>query len=208
MPIDHKDEYATLRQETLDRFGRIHDTSKYGVAGFVAVLGYYYSHNELDHTLILFVLQLLVSLIGLSALSQYHGIYRLSTYIAVISEKDSKARWHRMIRSYEDYSLQCKLTSGIKWGTDCVMLSCLIFSLSIIGLGVTFLKAGYTEFIPLDKTLKFLFFLLCCIIFTGNIFIGYFLGWRGTKNFRKKTEKEWKQYCIDFGTEKFPDPYE
>ncbi len=97
MTIDLKDEYATLRQEMLERFDRIHDTAKYGIGAFIAFLSYYFT-TDFDDFIALTILQLLVALVGAYVLRLYRSIYTVGTYIAIVIEGNSKAKWHRMSR--------------------------------------------------------------------------------------------------------------
>lgn len=221
MPIDHKDEYATLRQEMLERFARIHDTAKYGVGGFIAILGFYYAHiGNIDHAFVLLILLALNILIGLSALSHSRAIYSLGTYMAVISEKNSKARWHRMIRHYSDYlkkygkDIQKEYTwrdklvvFGRKRGVDPTMVSILTFALPFFGFVAVYLKAKcWNAIVPCDF-IHICLFLLICLTTILSLIITCLL-WFGMGRFTEKTEDNWKRYYKDFGTEKFPDPYE
>ena len=221
MSIDHKDEYPTLRQEVLERFERIHDTAKYGVGGFVAVLGFYYSRDNLDHAFVLLILQSLVILIGLSALGHSRAIYSLGTYMAVISEKDSnKARWHRMIRHYSDYVekygeeiqkeyawLDKLMVLGRKRGVDPTMVSIMTFVLPFFGFVAVYLKAEcWNAIVPCDF-IHICLFVLICLAYISSLIITCTL-WFGMGRFTKNTAEGWKRYCNDFGTEKFPDPYE
>ena len=60
MPIDGSDEYKTLRDEMMQRFERIHDTMKYGLGAFIALLAYYHSGAAtLDDGIALSLFQLL-----------------------------------------------------------------------------------------------------------------------------------------------------
>ena len=150
MPIDFKDEYATLRQEMLECFSRIHDTAKYGTGAFIGFLSYYYVyHDDVDVFIALIVSQLLVALIGIPSLCLYHSIYDKGTYIMVIIEKNSEAKWHGMSRRLSDFGKERNKTKGFwqwpfpfgkRWGEDSAQLAILLIFLTLTGLGVVFLR--------------------------------------------------------------------
>lgn len=103
MAIDFEDEYASLRQEMLEGFERIHDTGKYGIGAFIAFLAYYYESLNFSNFLALVVFQLLVLLMGVYARRVYQSIYVVGTYIAFVIEKTNGVRWHRMSRSIGEF---------------------------------------------------------------------------------------------------------
>ena len=50
MSIKDPEEYATLRQEMLERFERIHDTAKHGTGAYLAFLAFYYTDPSNSRT--------------------------------------------------------------------------------------------------------------------------------------------------------------
>ena len=219
MNIDFKDEYATLRQEMLGQFERIHDTTKYGIGGFILFLSYYWHDHSSGGTFALLVLQFIVLLIGLYVLKLYRSIYIKGAYIAIVIEGTTRPRWHRMSRSVDKYlsgghiKKQCWVKKqldrlpypiGERWGSDSAQYSIIILFLCVSAIFAVVLLADLSAFITRLlqswRPLSFLFIGLSFILIVLNLFIIYRL-W-----FMDDTEK-WKEYCNDFGGEKFPDPY-
>ena len=217
MNIDFKDEYATLRQEMLNSFERIHDTAKYGIGAFIAFLAFYYSElNFNNDALALLILQLIVLLMGISFLRLFQSVYVEGTYIALIIENGPDAKWHRMSRSYNYYikdkgkeKWQDKLPFpvGKRWGADSAQYSFIILILTIIALSAVYSKTNVDlwAFLISLKFLTNLIIFINLVLLSLNIIIFYKLLW-GMKNFREDTDKIWKEYYNDFGR-KFKDPY-
>jgi hypothetical protein len=219
MCVDFKDEYATLRQEMLERFGRIHDTGKYGIGAFIAFLSYYYTHPNFDDSTALIIFQLLVALMGFSCLNLYRHIYRIGTYIAFVIEKTGGVRWHRMSRSLDNYKKKFEIVNifnkskrllpfplGTRWGEDPAQLALLLLILMVIGLGAVFSKiTTLSEFLPLC-TSQWYFLVITIVVFTCNVIVIYKLLW-GMRNYKDNIVKTWKKYNKKFGTQEFPDPY-
>ena len=211
MTIDFKDEYATLRQEMLERFDRIHDTAKYGTGAFIVFLSYYYTNPDFDNLLALTILQLIVALIGLASLRLYQSIYVAGTYIAVIIEDKSEAKWHRMSRQVDSYEEKNKKNKwirllpfplGKRWGADSAQLAILLITLMLIGFGAVFLKA--TTFQPLCA-LQCFFLLIVLFLSVCNAIAVYQLWW-GMRNFMQNCAETWKKYRRSFGSD-FADTY-
>ncbi len=214
MNIDFKDEYATLRQGILERFGRIHDTAKYGTGAFIAFLSYYYMNPGFDNFIALIILQLLVVLIGMSSLRLYQSIYVVGTYIAVIIERDSKAKWHRMSRQLDCYekkqnenkwTMASPFPLGKRWGGDSAQIAIFLTTLTVLGFGAVFSRANsLLAFLP--SCASELFFLIFVgILFVCNMIIVYQLWW-GMRNFMNKSVEVWKKYRSSFGND-FSDKY-
>lgn len=219
IPIDHKDEYASLRQEMLERFARIHDTAKYGIVGFIAIIGFYYSRGDaLDPTFVLLILQSLVILIGFSTFGQYQLIFTLGAYIAVVIEKkSSKARYHMMNRFYKEY-LEDNANQKEKWWnkllppwwsknwyTDPLSISYLILVLPVFGGFAVYLKTGCWNVFVSDSFHIFLF-IISIFTFGFNMYMFYKLRW-GMIKFKKETTDDWWRYSEVFDPNKFPNGY-
>ena len=214
MTIDYKDEYGTLRQEMLERFDRIHDSMKYGTGAFIAFLSYYYATSEFSNYIALIILQLLVSLIGVCSLRHYQSIYRTGTYVAIIIEENSEAKWHRMSRQLDSYwksinkdKWTCDLPFplGKRWGADSTMLAILLIILAIIG-GVT--VALRVESLPAFQSLQvfhWICLLLIGFLLINNVIIIYQLSW-GMRKFMDNEVEAWKKYSLSFGND-FADRY-
>lgn len=229
MAIDFKDEYATLRQEMLERFGRIHDTAKYGTGAFIAFLSYYYKVGRFDdYFFALVTFQLLVALIGLSALRLYQSIYDIGSYIAAIIEQDSEGRYHRMNRQRRDYerdvgkrrwTYSLPFPLGKRWGGDSAQFAILLVALTLIGLFAVLskndnLKTLFCPFCAYEalkcllflRSSEILVFTFIVILLTCNVMVIYKLWW-GMKKFMTEKDEMWKQYKKAFGTREFPDKY-
>jgi len=221
IPINHKDEYSTLRQEILQRFERIHDISKYGIGGFIAFISFYFSSElfevikPLDNLLALLIMQLIVALMGLSLLNSYQRIYSIGTYIAVIIETGKEGKWHRMSRGYPDYLVKKKLIKGRekcfypigeKWGTDSATLSFILFALIWVSFLTVWLKVKcFNAFIPSDISHWIVFFIM---LFFIGINIVIFCKLLGIQEYRKKLEERWIEYSKDFDKKDgFSDPF-
>ncbi len=213
MSVDRKDEYATLRQEMLERFERIHDTAKYGIGAFIAFISFYLAYSDFDNIVALLIMLSIVTLMALSALNNYQLIYTQGTYIAVIVEEGSDAKWHRMSRSYDDYLNKLRKMTwwekwpfpiGLRWGADSTQFSYLAIALTFLSFGAVYLKTSFQAFTPSDLAHCF-FFVFICFLFVTNVILIYKLSW-GMQNFRKKTENRWKDYRENFG-KKFEDFY-
>jgi len=214
MNIDFKDEYATLRQEMLDRFGRIHDTVKYGIGAFILFLSYYYGKDEFDNFIALAILQLFVTLIGVYSLRLYQSIYTIGTYIAIIMEKASGVRWHRMSRNIDKYKIMERdgnkggtTKTSKRWLSDSSSFAVLLVALMFIGFCAVFLKAQIRLSELRELCIPQLVRCIIIVVITFfNFWILCMLTFRMTP-FREKCEETWKKYSRDFGTDKFPDPY-
>ena len=215
MTIDFKDEYATLRQEMLERFGRIHDTAKYGTGAFIAFLSYYLANPNFDIFFALTILQLLVALIGMSSLRLYQSIYVVGTHIAVIIEHDSKAKWHRMSRQWDcfeknknknKWTCRVPFPIGKRWGADSAQAAIFLSTLIILGFVAAFSRvSNLSAFLHLCCSQRFLVFVLIILLACNGIVI-YKLLW-GMRKFTQNTYESWKDYRKSFGTESFPDKY-
>ena len=215
MTIDFEDEYATLRQEMLERFERIHDTIKYGVGAFIAFLSYYYTtRSDFDKFMAFTILQLLVALIGMTALRLYHSIYVLGTYIAVVIECGSEAKWHRMSRQLDQYEKKHKkypwkhrlpFPFGERWGGDSAQGAILLMVLLLVGSVAIFSKAGcFSELLP-NCAPQWIFFIMSLFILAGNIAVFYYMWW-GMRKFAANSTETWKEYHNLFGKD-FKDGY-
>jgi hypothetical protein len=211
MTIDFKDEYVTLRQEMLDRFERIHDTAKYGIGAFVAFLSYYLVHPEFDDFISLLILQLLTALIGLSSLRLYRSIYVVGTYITVVIEHGSEAKWHRMSRQLDDYDKGHKWSHslpfpvGNRWGADSAQTGILLIALIIVGISSVLYRAGISSAILHSCLLQWILFVFSIGIVFCNVVVVYQMFW-GMKKFTKNCTVTWKKYQNDFG-KSFKDEY-
>ncbi len=213
MPIDHKDEYATLRQEMLQRFDRIHDTTKYGVVVFIAFLSFYLAAQgalKLDSLVSLIIMNFIISLITLSVYHNFEVIYTHGTYIAVMIEEESEAKWHRMRRSYPDYIESIKKKTWrdklrIKWGGDSKQFSYLILVLTLFSFGVIYLKEKCLNAFMPSSISDWIIALLILILLAINLRHSYKLSF-GMKKYRENIEKYWIKYRDAFGKE-FCDPY-
>lgn len=209
MTIDFKDEYATLRQEMLARFERIHDTAKYGTGAFIALLSYYYANPSFDDLIALTIFQLMIAIIGMSFLRLYQSVYNIGTYIAVKIECDSEAKWHRMSRqkdSYEEKSGNIVWTQrlpfplGKRWGADSAQFAILLITLMLLGLGAVFFKApAFLDFQNL-YTLQWIFIAFIIIVLFCNVIVVYQLWW-GMRNFMHNNVETWKKYGRSFGSD-------
>lgn len=227
MSIDFKDEYASLRQEILDRFSRIHDTAKYGIGAFIAFLSYYYTHSDFDDFFALIILQLLVALIGFSCLNLFRHIYRIGTYIAVVIEHDSKAKWYRMSRQLNEYKKEYDIDKtsrilpfplGTRWGEDPAQIAILLAVLMFVGLATAFshssiLKTSLSSlFIHPLTTLPSLcasqriICIIAILLVLCNLVILVQL-WLVMGNCMRKSKKTWKEYNQRFVSGEFPDEY-
>lgn len=210
MTINFKDEYATLRQEMLERFDRIHDTAKYGTGAFIAFLAYYYTIPNFDNFIALTILQLIVALVGMTSLRLYQSIYVTGTYIAVIIEDNSEAKWHRMSRQvgyYEKKSKKDKLPFplGKRWGADSAQLAIILMTLMLLGFGAVILKA--TTLLAFQPLCALQWFLLLIILFLSvcNVIAVHQLWW-GMHDFMQNCTETWKKYRRSFGSD-FADTY-
>lgn len=214
MLVDFKDEYIALRQEMLERFDRIHDAMKYGTGAFIIFLSYYYTTKDFDNFISLTILQLLVALIGLYSLSLYQSIYKVGTYIAVIIEDQSEAKWHRMSRQFDLYSrniMTKKWTNGLpfpfgyRWGTDSTMLALLLISLLIITIGAVLLKVESLPAFQPSLVSHWIKLSIIGFLLLFNVIIIYQLIW-GMRNFMHNNVETWKKYRSSFGND-FTDIY-
>ncbi len=214
MGIDFKDEYATLRQEILERFERIHDTAKYGVGAFIAFLSYYYTNPDFDDFTALTILQLLIALIGLTALRLYHSIYGVGTYIAVVIEDGSNVKWHRMSRQLDRYEKEHKkyrrihklpFPLGRRWGEDSAQVAILLMVLILVGSNAVFSKAGGFTKIQPNCTSQWIFFIMSLFILVVNIVVFHHMWW-GMRRFVTDRSKTWKEYRGHFSKD-FKDEY-
>jgi hypothetical protein len=195
----------------LERFARVHDTMKYGIAGFIALVGCYHMNSiAMDPALALTLLQLLILAIGLNSTNIFYILYNQGTYIAYKCERESPAKWHRMSRHLDEYLLHKKLSRASRlpfpmwrrWGGDPANVAWILVFMSLVAWfevcsrdgGFTFMKG---EGIYLG--------VLACLLSVVNIMIIYLLLY--IKIFLRKTEQYWKRYFQDFGTTEFPDPY-
>ena len=131
MSMDYKDEYASLRQEMLERFERIHDALKFGLGAFLIALSYYYIEDKFDGFIALIILQLIIAMIGLYSLRLFKSIYTMGSYIvAFIESTSTEAKYHTMSRE-----------KSKKWGGDSrfiglVLLALVIISIFVITYGI------------------------------------------------------------------------
>jgi hypothetical protein len=211
MSISDTDEYNTLRQEMLAQFARIHDSVKWGTAGFGAFLLYYFGKEypligTNGQILGLIILELIILLIGLSSLRIFHAIYLEGTFIAVILETDEKLHWHNMSRGYDDFLQRKDLTSfrdwfpfplGKRWGGDSSQIALLLLGLNIIAIsGFLFKMTNFNDF--LSYFVSNCYFWLTCILIIINLYIFYCLFW-GIKNYMQITMVNWTKYKDDYG---------
>ena len=212
MAIDFEDEYASLRQEMLEGFERIHDTGKYGIGAFIAFLAYYYESHNFSNFLALVVFQLLVLLMGVYARRVYQSIYVVGTYIAFVIEKTNGVRWHRMSRSIGEFKensgeQDVEKNSSTKapkgWGKDSFWFGLLLLALIFVGIVAVLLKASV---LSLCASQQLLYILIIVALLIINLYIFYVLSW-GMGKFRVKEEQKWKAYNKVFGKPKWRDPY-
>lgn len=221
MSIERKEEYSSIRQEMLERFERIHDTTKYGLIVFFTFLTYYYSQS-FDDMFALFVLQALVATIGLSILRLYRKIYELGTYIELIIERNLELGWHKMSRSLERYRKWKSENDpkwkgkekwwdglpypiGLKWGGDSASTSLQLLFLSLIAYLTVYLKSKSVDlnvFIILYYTNPLFVANSILVLLNSVVFLQL---WYGMKKFRESMEETWKYYRDDFG-KGFKDP--
>lgn len=214
MTIDFKDEYTTLRQEMLERFERIHDTVKYSVGAFIAFLSYYYISSDFDNLAAFTILQLLIALIGLTALRLYRSIYGVGTYIAVVIEDGSNAKWHRMSRQLDRYEnehnkyhwiYKLPFPLGNRWGGDSAQVAILLIVLVLVAFGAMFSKAGgLSESLP-NCISQWIFFILSLFILVSNLVVSYHMWW-WMRKFAANSTETWKEYRNHFGKD-FKDGY-
>lgn len=191
----------------LERFEKIHDTAKYGVGAFIAFLSYYYTRSDFDNLMAFTILQLLVALIGMTALRLYHSIYVVGTYIAVVIECSSEAKWHRMSRQLDQYEkkhkkyrwthqLPCRFCE--RWGGDSAQVAILLMVLVLVGSVAIFSKAGgFSELLPNCRP-QWIFFIMSLVILAVNITVFYCMWWGMRKVAANRTET-WKEYRNHFG---------
>jgi hypothetical protein len=213
MALGFEHEYQSLRQEMLERFDRVHDTLKYGIGGFIAIVGYYHTHTAtMDHALALTLLELLILAIGMSSKNIFHSIYVEGTYIACVSERESQAKWHRMSRCFDRYlkdtnrsplTRRLPFPLGRRWGGDSANVAVILIFMLLIAWFEVCSQAGGLSFLY-EKVITL--GVLSCLLALIDIAIVYHLLF-GITDFLKRTQNNWKSFSEDFGTDRFPDPY-
>ena len=220
MPIGHEHEYASLRQEMLDRFERIHDTLKFGIGGFIAFLSIYLvipdssTFISIPDGIAILIMWAIIAFIGLSALNNFQMIYKIGTYISFLIEKNNDVKWHRMSRKYSEYLSDKKKIWKIKkyipgpigqmWGSDSTMVSIILIILFLASWGIVKIKTGsILTCIPTSPIPWILF----TILILTNLYLFCILT-VGMKRYREKTESNWKEYKGDFKDSKYNKFYE
>jgi len=215
MPITHKDEYASLRQEMLERFERIHDTLKFGLGAFLIALSYYYIEDKFDGFIALIILQLIIAMIGIYTLHLFKAIYNIGSYIVEFIESISKeAKYHTMSREKKEklntINDKQKKGSNLNWGSDSRFIGFVLSVLLIISIFVIIKKSKFLENLNIEQLSKlnieqwFLIIISIAIIiyniyliikcFTMKTFMGDNMnGWKNYKKLLKDTKTEEKK---------------
>ena len=190
------DEYSNLRQEMIANFERIHDTTKWITGGFFLFLGAMWQYPNLFPPYASLFLLFAVGLLGLSCLRLYQGIYTLGSYVAVVIECRSNAKWHIMSRCYGDYKKKKgiipKLADhlpfpfGKAWGGDSSQLSILVIGLNL-----------FAFFIAINLLHDNTTFAVAVLAFLFNLYVFYKLFY-DMRFFMQNNQKEWIQYRKDF----------
>lgn len=205
--LDCKDEYRTLRQEMLEREGRIYDIAKYGALSVITFLSAYYQFNVDSKVAILF-LQSLIFWITLTILENYTRIFIIGTYIEIVLERDSEIHYLKMSRHeneyhkiyYDEYvkskkpwwvqwwgKLELRLPLiGKRWGRGTQVYSYLILMLFLLSWLTVLSKMNFQ--VPISDII----ILVAVGMSVINILVVIKL-WRLHK-FREREEEVWKHY--------------
>jgi hypothetical protein len=209
MSVELKDEYATLRAEMMNRFERIFEIEKYGIGGVVALLAYVQiAPATISGPLALAFLEVMILFMGLAALNEFQAIYRIGTYIALVSERGSPAKWHRMSRKYPRYLTKLAGSTippaqkrlfpfGDRWGADSMQFAIGLLVLAALGVGACVVKFG---------SMWRLLNIGTGVLAIAIAYIGYALSW-GMRDYRIVTEDKWQAYVLAWEENSFRDPY-
>ena len=202
-----ENEYSALRAEMLKRFDRIHDTMKYGLGIFIALIAYYhaYAPGTISSGIAICLFQLIFFSIGIIILQNYQSIYLEGTHIAICHENEIPHPWHRMSRHYGEFTNKnLPFLLGSRWGADSAVISYILLFIGIISWIETLTKPPIT----CESFISMLWlFLFAGVVTLANLVVLYFLT-IGMKNYREKIENEWLSYMIsERGKRLYSEPY-
>lgn len=191
--MSKESEYMALRDEMMKQFDRIHDTMKYGLGVFIALIAYYHAStpDKISSGIAICLFQLLVFSIGIIILRNYQGIYLEGTHIAVCHENAIEFPWHRMSRRYGDFTKEkFPFPFGSRWGADSTVFSYILFIAGTVA-WIEILTQNQITYIDMKSMLPL--FIFAGVITLANAFILYKLVF-GIKKYREEIEIKWKLY--------------
>ena len=189
--ISKSDEYASIRNEMLQRFDRIHDIIKFLISFYVIFLSFYFLNN-FSHFIATLIPLIVIFVIGIWILPYYKSIFNQGSYISIVLENNNENKYHKMSRDLINdikkgdilYPNKCSTTNFIEgkyWGQDFIQTGKLLIILLATGLFTVsykfFNEKTYDELIKYLSNSCFyfkLFLLLIILLFDIFIIILFF----------------------------------